>query len=134
MISPKKLRETFELNGMRAIWVSMRTQPLLWGAIRKALRRASTRSFREEASHLRLDEYRRISNYIPGGLDTELFCLVCDENAHRMDYRPMGWTRLVREAHSRPIPGDHHTCVTTFAGVLASELQGILANSSLASE
>jgi oxalate---CoA ligase len=127
MVSSKRLRETLEFNGMSAIWVSIRSRPLVWGAIRKVMRHASARSLRKETYHLWLGEYRRISNYIPEGLDTELFCLICGENARRRDYRPVAWTRLAREVHSRPIPGDHHTCVTTFAGVLASELQGIFA-------
>jgi hypothetical protein len=46
------------------------------------------------------------------------------KNAKRMDYEPSTWRRLARVVHDR---GDHNTCVTTFAGVVANELQRILA-------
>jgi hypothetical protein len=64
---------------------------------------------------LRRDEYRRVANYIPENLDAE-------------DYEPASWHALARTVHDKQVPGDHNTCVTTFAGVIANELQGILAN------
>jgi hypothetical protein len=70
-----------------------------------------------------MDRYRRLSNYLPPFIDTELFCLVCDENAMRMDYSPLAWTNLSRVGHFKRIPGGHFTCIFTFAGELANELR-----------
>ena len=69
-----------------------------------------------------MDRYRSLSNYLPPFIDTELFCLVCDENAMRMDYSPSAWTNLSRVVHFKRIPGGHFTCIFTFAGELANEL------------
>jgi hypothetical protein len=43
------------------------------------------------------------------------------------DYEPSTWRRLARAVHDKQVPGGHNTCVTTFAGVVANELQGIFA-------
>ena len=56
-----------------------------------------------------------------------VYCFVCDENAARMDYEPSTWRRLARAVHDKQLPGGHNICVTTFAGVVANELQGIFA-------
>lgn len=65
--------------------------------------------------------------YVPENLDTDVYCFVCDANAGRADYELSPWRALARTAHDRHVPGDRNTCVTTFAGVVAKELQGILA-------
>jgi hypothetical protein len=84
--------------------------------------------YRSELFPVRRDEYRKVANYIPENLDADVYCFVCDENAGRIDYEPSPWRALARTVHDRRVPGDHNTCVTTFAGVVANELQGILAS------
>ncbi len=127
-VCPRRVGEKIELHGMWAIWVWARSRPLIWGPIHKLYRYLSPDSpYRTEHFPLRRDEYRRVANYVPENLDTDVYCFVCDENAARMDYEPSTWRRLARAVHDRQVPGDHNTCVTTFAGVVANELQGIFA-------
>jgi acyl-CoA synthetase (AMP-forming)/AMP-acid ligase II len=128
-VSPRRVGEKFDLHGMWAVWVWARSRPLVWGAIRKLLRYFSPDSpYRSELFPVRRDEYRKVANYIPENLDADVYCFVCDENAGRIDYEPSPWRALARTVHDRRVPGDHNTCVTTFAGVVANELQGILAS------
>ncbi len=127
-VCPKRLREKIELHGMWAIWVWARSRPLVWGPVRKLFRYLSPDSpYRSAHFPVRSDEYRRVANYVPENLDTDVYCFVCDENAARIDYEPSTWRSLARAVYDKKIPGDHNTCVTTFAGVVANELQGILA-------
>ena len=113
---------------MWAIWVWARSRPLVWGPVRKLFRYLSPDSpYRSAHFPVRSDEYRRVANYVPENLDTDVYCFVCDENAARIDYEPSTWRSLARAVYDKKIPGDHNTCVTTFAVVVANELQGILA-------
>jgi len=59
------------------------------------------------------------------GCDGLLFRMRRKRGAH--DYEPSTWRRLARAVHDKQVPGGHNTCVTTFAGVVANELQGIFA-------
>jgi|SRR4029079_3378725 len=120
--------EKIELHGMWALWVWARSRPLILGPIHKLFRYLSSDSpYRPEHFPLRWDEYRRVASYVPENLDTDVYCFVCDENAARLDYEPSTWRRLARAVHDKQVPGDHNTCVTIFAGVVANELQGIFA-------
>jgi hypothetical protein len=51
---------------------------------------------------------------------------VCAENADRIDFKPSNWRRLMPAVRATVIPGDHHSCVTRFASVLADRLQNIM--------
>lgn len=121
---PKRIRKLIQRSGMRAIWILLRSRPVIVGTMRKFLNYVpSSRIVKNEA--YRRDDYRRVSNYIPAIIDTELYCLLCDANAKRMDYRPTLWRHYARMVHAKTIPGDHNSCVTTFAGVVATELRRI---------
>ena len=48
----------------------------------------------------------------------------CEEDAALMDYHPSSWSGLARIVHSRQVPGDHNSCVTTFAGIVANDTGG----------
>ena len=61
------------------------------------------------------------------GLRCDVYCVVCGENAARMDYEPSTWRGLARAVHDKQVPRDHNTCVTIFADVVANERQGIFA-------
>jgi thioesterase domain-containing protein len=118
---PKRIREKLQRSGMRVIWVVLRSRPIR--TMRKFLNYVSSdRIGKNEAWWA---DSRKVSNYIPATIDTELYCLLCDANAKRMDYRPALWQHYARTVHTKIIPGDHHSCVTTFAGVVASELRRI---------
>jgi acyl-CoA synthetase (AMP-forming)/AMP-acid ligase II/thioesterase domain-containing protein/acyl carrier protein len=126
-LSPKVIRKKIERNGMAAAWVAVRSRPIIWGAIRKLLSVVATsRSSRDKFLLATRDEYRRLSNYIPRKLDTELIWLLSDDNAMRMDFRPSNWRSLASSVHVKVIPGDHLSCVQAFAGVVATELQKIV--------
>jgi thioesterase domain-containing protein len=126
-LSPKVIRERIEKNGMRVVWVLLRSRPIIWGAMRKLLRSVAINSSSIDKSRIPMrDEYRRLSNYIPEKLDTDLFCLVCDDSAMRMDFRPANWRHLARSVDIKVVPGDHYSCVKTFGGVVAAELQRII--------
>jgi acyl-CoA synthetase (AMP-forming)/AMP-acid ligase II/thioesterase domain-containing protein len=128
-LSPKRVGEKIELYGMWAIWVWARSRPVALGVMRKLLRYASPDSpYKSAHFPLRRDEYRRVVNYIPENLDTDVYCFVCDKNAARIDYEPSSWRPLARTVHDKQVPGDHNTCVTTFAGVVANELQKIISS------
>jgi len=121
---PKGIREKLQRSGMRVIWILLRSRPVIVGTMRKFFNYVpSDRIVKNEA--YRRDDYRKVSNYIPATIDTELYCLLCDANAKRMDYRPSLWRHYARTVHAKIIPGDHNSCVTTFAGVVASELRRI---------
>jgi acyl-CoA synthetase (AMP-forming)/AMP-acid ligase II/acyl carrier protein len=136
-ISPNKIREKIRIDGMRVIWNYARTTGArdrlnVWRVIRRLfvdfLRNRPLSAVSDvmiEGDPLSMDRYRRLSNYLPPFVDTELFCLVCDENAMRMDYSPSAWTNLSRVVHFKRIPGGHFTCIFTFAGELANELRQI---------
>jgi hypothetical protein len=51
---------------------------------------------------------------------------VCADNAGRIDFKPSNWRRLMPAVRVTVIPGDHHSCVTRFANVLAGQLQGLM--------
>ena len=51
---------------------------------------------------------------------------MCADNEMRADFQPSNWSRLARSAHIKVVPGDHHSCVTKFAKVVAAELQQTL--------
>ena len=126
-VSPKRTAEKIELYGMLAIWVWTRSRPVALGVIRKLLRYVSPDSpYKSEHFPLRRDEYRRVANYVPENLDADVYCFVCDENYARMDYEPSIWRKLARTVYDKQVPGNHNTCVTTFAGVVANELQKII--------
>jgi acyl-CoA synthetase (AMP-forming)/AMP-acid ligase II/thioesterase domain-containing protein len=124
---PRRLGRRVERSGMWAIWVTMRSRPFMWSALEK-LSRYTSAKWRpaDEARTARWDDYRRLSNYIPPPLETALHCLVCAGNAGRLDFRAANWRRLVSSLHVKVIPGDHHSCVTTFGNAVAAELQDIL--------
>jgi acyl-CoA synthetase (AMP-forming)/AMP-acid ligase II/thioesterase domain-containing protein len=129
-VFPKGIREKIERNGMWAVWVALRSRPAVWAALRKLARfLAVRRSSENEACPPRWDEYRRLSNYVPESLDAELFALVCADNATRLDFQSSNWRRLAPSVHVKVVPGNHHSCVTTHAGVVAAELQSILSAS-----
>jgi thioesterase domain-containing protein len=129
-LSPKGVREKIERNGMWAVWVALRSRPAVWGALKKLARfLAIRRSSENGARPPRWDEYRRLSNYVPERLDTELLAVVCTDNATRLDFQPSNWRRLARSVHAKVVPGNHHSCVTTHAGVVAAELQTIISAS-----
>ncbi|MGB7660204.1 MAG: hypothetical protein WBL96_17960, partial [Pseudolabrys sp.] len=48
----------------------------------------------------------------------------------RIDYEPSTWRASARAVHDKQVPGNHNTCVTTFAGVVANELQKIISGRS----
>src|SRR5262249_43977019 len=128
-LSPKMIRKKIECSGMRAVWVIVRSRPIVLAALGKLVRFVATSRHSQDKFRLSMrDEYRRVSNYIPKKLDTELFCLVCDESATRMDFRPSNWRRVARSVHTKVVPGDHYSCVKTFAGVVATELQRIVSS------
>jgi acyl-CoA synthetase (AMP-forming)/AMP-acid ligase II/thioesterase domain-containing protein/acyl carrier protein len=123
-IVPQIIRKKIQRSGMRAIWILLRSRPIIVGTMRKWLNYVpSNRVVKNEA--YRRDDYCKVSNYIPAVIDTELYCLLCDANAKRMDYRPAPWRHYARTVHAKMIPGDHNSCVTTFAVVVANELQRI---------
>jgi acyl-CoA synthetase (AMP-forming)/AMP-acid ligase II/acyl carrier protein len=136
-ISSHKIREKIRIDGMRIIWHYARTTGVrdrlnVWRVIRRLffdfIRNRPLSAASEawiEADPSSMDRYRSLSNYLPPSIDTELFCLVCDENAMRMDYSPLAWTNLSRVGHFKRIPGGHFTCIFTFAGELANELRQI---------
>jgi hypothetical protein len=53
---------------------------------------------------------------------------------NRIDYEPSTWRASVRAVHDKQVPGNHNTCVTTFAGVVANELQKIISGRSCSPE
>ena len=129
-ILPRRARSGMVSNGMWAAWILVRSRPAIWGAAAKLVRYIKVRrSAQPEASPLRWDEYRRLSNYVPVRSNAPLHCLVCAENATRVDFRPSNWRRLMPSVRAKVIPGDHHSCVTRFANVVAAELQAIMSAS-----
>ena len=136
-ISPNKIRKKIRIDGMRVIWNYARTTGVrdrlnVWRVMRRLFfdfigRRplSAVSDITIEGDPLSMDRYRSLSNYLPPSIDTELFYLVCDENAMRMDYSPVAWTNLSRVVHFKGIPGGHITCIFTFAGELANELRQI---------
>jgi thioesterase domain-containing protein len=126
-LSPKTIRKKIEQSGMRAVWVVVRSRSIVWKAMRKLSRLiAESWSSQDKFGPSTVDEYRRLSNYIPRKLDTDLFCLVCDDNAKRIDFRPSNWRRWARSLQIEVVPGNHHSCITTFGGVVATEMQRII--------
>jgi thioesterase domain-containing protein len=126
-VLPRGTRARIAGNGMWAAWVLVRSRPVVWGALRKLIRLAAVKlSPGRGARPPRWDEYRRLSNYIPVRSATPLHCFVCTENADRIDFRPSNWRRLMPAVRATVIPGDHHSCVTRFADVLAGRLQNIM--------
>jgi acyl-CoA synthetase (AMP-forming)/AMP-acid ligase II/acyl carrier protein len=125
-VLPRDIRRRSVSAAMWASWILARSRPFVWGAFRKLARfTAAKMSAGDSARPPRWDEYRRLSNYIPPRSTTPLYCFVCAANARRIDFRPSNWRRLM-PLHVTIIPGDHHSCVTAFAKVLAGQLQGIL--------
>jgi len=143
-ISPSGTREEMRLNGMGLMWFHVRKiavsgRPQYWQLLSGLLRNAfkvcrdvfknrplsTVPDALVESVSVQRHRYRSMSNYIPPYLDAEVFCLVCDEYATRMDYSPLAWNRLSRVVHIKQIPGRHHTCLTTLAGELANELRQI---------
>jgi acyl-CoA synthetase (AMP-forming)/AMP-acid ligase II/thioesterase domain-containing protein len=133
-ISPIGIRKKIQLDGMVVIWAWARrimgNRSIVWRVIRRLSRDGSEnrpllRAMPDVIDPQWMDHYRRMSNYLPPFLDTELFQLVCDENARRADFSPLAWTHLTRVVHRKVIPGGHTTCITTFADKLANELQQI---------
>jgi acyl-CoA synthetase (AMP-forming)/AMP-acid ligase II len=123
-IAPKRIREKIQRSGMRGIWILLRSRPVIVGIMRKFLNYVpSSRIVKSEA--YRRDDYCKVSNYIPAIIDTDVYCLLSDATAKRMDYQPATWRHYARTVHAKTIPGDHNSCVTTFAGVVASELRRI---------
>lgn len=128
-LSPKIIRKKIERSGMRVVWVIVRSRPIIWAAMRKLVRFIATSQLPQDKFRLSMrDEYRRVSNYIPKTLDTKLFCLVCDDNATKMDFRPSNWRHIARSVHIKVVPGDHYSCIKTFAGVVATDLQRIVSS------
>jgi thioesterase domain-containing protein/acyl carrier protein len=126
-ILPRSVRSRIASNGMWAAWVLVRSRPVVWGALRKLARLTAVKlSAGRDARPPRWDEYRRLSNYVPARSATPLHCFVCAENAERIDFKPSNWRRLMPAVHATVIPGDHHSCVTRFADILASQLQDIM--------
>jgi acyl-CoA synthetase (AMP-forming)/AMP-acid ligase II/thioesterase domain-containing protein/acyl carrier protein len=123
----RRLGRRIERSGMWAIWVTVRSRPFMWSALEK-LSRYTSAKWRpaDEARPPRWDDYRRLSNYIPPALETTLHCLVCAGNAGRLDFRAANWRRLVSSLRVKVVPGDHHSCVTTFGNAVAAELQDTL--------
>jgi acyl-CoA synthetase (AMP-forming)/AMP-acid ligase II/thioesterase domain-containing protein/acyl carrier protein len=126
-VLPRKSRARIASNGMWAAWVLVRSRPVVWGALTKLARLTAVKlSAGRGARPPRWDEYRRLSNYIPPRSATPLHCFVCAENAERIDFKPSNWRGLTPAVYATIIPGDHHSCVTRFANVLASQLQNIM--------
>jgi thioesterase domain-containing protein len=125
-VLPRNGRARVASNGMWAAWVLVRSRPVIWGALRKLGRLTAVKLSAGRARPPRWDEYRRLSNYIPVRSATPLHCFVCAENADRIDFKPSNWHRLMPAVQATVIPGDHHSCVTRFADVLAGELQGVM--------
>lgn len=126
-VFPRKAATRMAGNGMWAAWVLLRSRPVVWGALRKLARFTAVRlAAGRGAGSARWDDYRRLANYIPARSAAPLHCLVCAENAGRIDFKPSNWRRLMPDVRATVIPGDHHSCVTTFADVLARRLQGIM--------
>jgi acyl-CoA synthetase (AMP-forming)/AMP-acid ligase II/thioesterase domain-containing protein/acyl carrier protein len=126
-VLPRNAGARIASNGMWAAWVLVRSRPVVWGALRKLARLTAVKlSAGRGARPPRWDEYRRLSNYIPARSSTPLYCFVCAENADRIDFKPSNWRRLMPAVRATVIPGDHHSCVTRFADVLADRLQDIM--------
>ncbi len=140
--SPNEIREKINVNGMSVLWDHARRidaddRRIVWRLISKifgspfktqpakvAADVINTSDIIKPANPI-LERYRSISNYLQPFVNTELFCLVCEEYAMRCDFSPVALTRLSREAHIKKIPGGHHTSITTFADELATELRQI---------
>ncbi|HVV79686.1 MAG TPA: AMP-binding protein [Pseudolabrys sp.] len=126
-VLPRNARARIASNGMWAAWVLVRSRPVVWGALRKLARLTAFKlSAGRAARPPRWDEYRRLSNYVPARSATPLHCFVCADNAGRIDFKPSNWRRLMPAVRVTVIPGDHHSCVTRFANVLAGQLQGLM--------
>jgi acyl-CoA synthetase (AMP-forming)/AMP-acid ligase II/thioesterase domain-containing protein/acyl carrier protein len=126
-ILPRGVRASAVSNGMWATWVAVRSRPVIWGAIKKLARYVAVRrSAGFGAGPTRWNEYRWLSSYVPEASNTPLHCLVCAENATRFDFKPSNWRRIMPSGCAAVVPGDHHSCVTRFANVVAAELQNIV--------
>jgi oxalate---CoA ligase len=126
-VAPERMRLRIERSGMWSAWVTVRSRPAVLGALTRLSRYLAFKwRAAEKPRPVRWDEYRRLSNYIPPKLDTGLLCLVCADNARRVDFRPSNWRRLARSVRARVVPGDHHSCITTHADAVAAEMQYVL--------
>lgn len=132
--SPAAIRKKIDLDSMVFVWAWARrimgNRPIAWRVINRFFgNNSENRPSLSVLPHVRepqwMEHYRRMANYLPQHIDTELFHLVCNENARRPDFSPLAWINLARVFHSKVIPGEHTTCITTFADKLATELERI---------
>jgi hypothetical protein len=70
--------------------------------------------------------YRLMSTYVPPKIDTDVLCIVCDEHRNDWEFSPLIWRRVARHVGCEFIPGDHHTCVTTYRTELAERLRRLV--------
>jgi acyl-CoA synthetase (AMP-forming)/AMP-acid ligase II len=72
---------------------------------------------------LDLPYFRSMCNYLPPKIDSEVFCLVCEENRLIYRFSPSPWCHLARFVRCEYLPGEHFTCITIHVDELANVLR-----------
>ncbi|MBS0522362.1 MAG: AMP-binding protein [Proteobacteria bacterium] len=63
--------------------------------------------------------YRAMAKYVPAGIEAEILCLVCEDNAAKPQYAARPWRSIAKNVRALTVPGNHATCVSEHAASLA---------------
>lgn len=67
--------------------------------------------------------HNRMAGYIPATLTAPMLSIVSESNSPRMEFGGAVWRNLTTHNEVVVVPGDHLSCVTTHAEILASHLR-----------
>jgi oxalate---CoA ligase len=70
--------------------------------------------------------HQKMANYVPPRIDTDVFCLVCEEYSGLKEYSPLAWRHAARCVHYECVPGGHDSCITEHVADLAAKFRLLL--------
>jgi acyl-CoA synthetase (AMP-forming)/AMP-acid ligase II/thioesterase domain-containing protein/acyl carrier protein len=69
------------------------------------------------------DYHRVMARYLPVPIAAPILCLVAQSHARSLDYAGAPWRNLAADVAIGVIPGEHSTCITAHADVLAQHIR-----------
>jgi thioesterase domain-containing protein/acyl carrier protein len=128
-LAPARMRTRIEADGTRAMWLwAERVDPHIGRRTLDKISRAFTRAPRvtPPAEVWAQGTRALMASYSPPALDSEVACLVCEQDWGKYKYSPSAWNHLARSVRAERIPGEHVSCVSLHARDLARVLQRLL--------
>src|SRR5262249_40029714 len=66
--------------------------------------------------------FRAMARFVPSHNNVRALCIVCEDHRKDFEFSPFPWEPLSGDFRYNYVPGNHYTCITTFARSVAEVL------------